>query len=115
MQRLVDALERREHERARRETRCELFAGGRWHDGIAHDVSLRGLFVKTAAKVACGALVRVRLHSSGGAPIELLATAPHQRVLPRSLDAIDTGGVGLKVRNAPNDYSRFVNADTEAA
>ena len=115
MKKLADALERREHERARRETRCELFAGGRWHDGIAHDVSLRGLFVKTAAKVACGALVRVRLHPSGGAPIELLATAPYQRVLPHSLDAIDSGGVGLNVRNAPDDYSRFVNADTEAA
>ncbi len=115
MKRLIDALERREHERARRETRCELFAGGRWHDGIAYDASLRGLFVKTAAKVGCGALVRVRLHPSGSTPIELLATAPHQRVLPRSLDAIDSGGVGLNVRNAPDDYSRFVNADTEAA
>ncbi len=115
MQRLVDALERREHERARRETRCELFVGGRWQEGIARDVSLRGLFVKTAATVACGARVRVRLHPPGRAPIELLATAPHQRVLPRSLDAIDSGGVGLNVRNAPDDYLRFIEAKTEAA
>ena len=91
MSKLVDALERREHERARRETRCELFVRGRWHEGVAHDVSLNGLFVKTAAKVGCHVLLRVRLHPPNGAPIELLATTPHQRVLPRSLDAIDSG------------------------
>jgi hypothetical protein len=112
---LVDALERREYERARRETRCELFVGGRWHEGVARDVSLNGLFVKSAVKVGRGVLLRVRLHPPDGAPIELLATAPHQRVLPRSLDAIDSGGVGLNVRNAPDDYGRFVEAETEAA
>ena len=115
MPKLVDALERREHERTRRETRCELFVAGRWHEGVAHDVSPNGLFVKTAAKVACSALLRVRLHPPVGAPIELLATAPHQRVLPRSLDAIDSGGMGLNVRTAPDDYSRFVEAETAAA
>ncbi len=115
MKKLADALERREHVRKRRETRCELFAGGHWHDGVARDVSLRGLYVKTAVSVDCGALVRVRLHPSGGAPIELLATAPYQRVLPHSLDAIDSGGVGLCVRTAPVEYSRFVTANTEAA
>ena len=115
MAKLVDALERREYERARRETRCELFVNGVWHEGMAHDVSLRGLFVKTAARVRPGPLVRVRLHPPDGIPFDLLATAPHQRVLPRSLDSIDSGGVGLNVRSAPNDYVRFVIGETEAA
>ena len=115
MPKLLDALERRKHERRRRETPCALFVGERWHEGVAHEVSLRGLFVKTAAKVPCGALVRVRLHPPCAAPIELLATVPHLRVLPHSLDAIESGGVGLSVRDARDDYARFVSAETEAA
>ena len=115
MPKLVDALERREHERTPREMRCELFVAGRWYAGLARNLSLRGLFVTTAAKVPRDTLVRVRLHPPGGSPIDLLANAPHQRVVPHSLDAIDSGGVGLNVRSAREDYFRFVNAEIEAA
>jgi hypothetical protein len=73
------------------------------------DVSSNGLFVQTGRSVDPKAEVEVRLRLPGRSEtIELRAVVARARRVPPRLASVAVGGLGLKIRAAPNTYYEFV-------
>ena len=110
--------EKRQFERTRRRVTCELVCEGRRFNGIALDLSPRGLFVKTNATADPGARVRATLRGPGGLIAEVEAVVARKRQVPSRLASVETGGVGLKLESASEAYYRLLEDNpgkTEAA
>ncbi len=77
----------------------------RTYAGMVLDLSRTGLFVQTSAGAKPGDEVEVLL---GGrerdAPVTLTAEVVWQRKVPHQLRVVVEGGVGLKIRYAPEPY-----------
>ena len=91
MQDLVSELERRQHRRLRPSQPCELVVGAMCHAGTIVEMSRGGVYVRTDARAARGARVRVRF-----AGRELHAEVVHAHAVPRSLGYLLPGGLGLR-------------------
>ena len=76
------------------------------------DVSRTGLFVQTSAGATPGDEIEVVVGGRGhGDGIALTAEVVWQRKVPPQLRVIEAGGVGLKIRYAPEPYYALL-ADT---
>ena len=84
---------------------CKLKQEQRTYAGMVLDVSRTGLFVQTSAGAKPGDEVEVLLGSrEQAAPVALTAEVVWQRKVPPQLRVVVEGGVGLKIRYAPELY-----------
>jgi hypothetical protein len=104
----VEALERRERPRLRRELPCILFVEGRRHRGIVRDVSARGLFVETPGEAPPGTDVIVSLRTPEGRRFILETSVPYRRPVSQSLASLCSQGVGLRIHDPSMAYRRWV-------
>jgi hypothetical protein len=82
---------------------CRLKQGPRQYAGVILNVSRTGLFVQTSAFPGGGAEVEVTLAGRENAAT-LTAEVVWQRRVPGALRTVAEGGVGLRIRYAPEPY-----------
>ena len=87
---------------------CELRIGGRDHRGFVLDISARGLFVQTKATAPDGTEVQLVLRGPDRDPIHLTATVARIKASHRAVAVVKTGGLGLRVDSAPEDFFKLV-------
>jgi PilZ domain len=98
-------MDRRREKRVRRRIPCDLWVEGRHHHAVVLNLASRGLFVQTRAKPSPGTAVEVRMRTSARAePIVLSACVARLFLVPSELAVAAGGGVGLRIRSAPNTY-----------
>jgi hypothetical protein len=104
MKPLVDALERRDHWRQRRQLPCALLVDGRRHRAILRELSPEGLFVLTREPLPRDAGAIVILHTAEGKRFLLEASISHQQRASLSLESLAPVGVGLRIQDPPAAY-----------
>jgi hypothetical protein len=113
MNALERLLERRKSPRKRARVSCELLIGNHRGSGTVLDLSRDGLFVQTDAHLPRGVPIEVHLHFPEGQTVAVRATLAHWRRVARSLVSVARDGVGLRLRNAPEAYTRRLGRDAE--
>lgn len=95
---------------------CRLKQEQRIYAGMILDLSRTGLFVQTSAGARPGDEVEVLLGGrEQSAPVALTAEVVWQRNVPHQLRVIGEGGVGLKIRYAPEPYYAILADAAQAA
>jgi Tfp pilus assembly protein PilZ len=98
-------LQLRPETRINKRLPCRVKLAGSCFGGMVLNVSRGGLFLQTTARVDPGAEMWLELNASGGREaIELGTQVVWKRVVPVSLRGVTAGGVGLKIRSAPESY-----------
>ena len=98
-------MEVRPESRFKKRVPCRVKQGPRRYAGIVLNISRMGLFVQTSAAPAIGAEIEVMLSQSAqAAPLAVTAEVVWRRRVPASLRYIAEGGLGLRIRNAPEPY-----------
>jgi hypothetical protein len=100
--------EKRGLSRVKKRLPCELEVDGVTHTGLVLDVSARGLFVQTAATPGPGTSLTVRLHPPGGRAIVVQGRVARRRMVPRRLASLASGGIGLRVESAPEEFFQLL-------
>lgn len=91
--------------RTKRRMSCSLIVGRQRFSGVVLDLSASGLFVQTTAKPHPREAVAVELGIPGRRePIRLDTSVARLFVVPAQLLTVAQGGVGLRIRNAPEAY-----------
>jgi len=91
-------MERRSHSRQARRLSLELWAGETRHTGILRDVSERGVFVQTRAKVLPGEELEIAFPAEDGRPeLRVVARVARRDVLSTQFASAGAGGLGLEV------------------
>ncbi len=91
--------------RTRRRIPCELNFGGSRYSGLVLDLSPTGLFIQTSAKLRHGDWVDVEVRLPGEKqPVPLAAQVVRRKAVPPRLLTVAQGGVGLRIRSAPESY-----------
>jgi hypothetical protein len=97
--------------RAKRRLACRLGVGRQRFSGVIIDLSASGLFVQTSAKPRPGDPVTVELSVPGQRePLRLEAQVARLKLVPPRLQAVAQGGLGLRIRNAPEGYFAFLSS-----
>lgn len=73
------------------------------------NLSRGGLFVQTTAAARPGQPVRIRL-SVDGEPIPVAADVRWKRIVAPHLRTVETGGIGLRIHDAPEPYYQYLAA-----
>jgi hypothetical protein len=103
------STDRRFEKRLRRRLSCELWVDDRRHHAVVLNLTSRGLFVQTRAKPAPGTEVELRMRvSTQDEPIVLQVTVARLFLVPPLLLSVAGGGIGLRVRSAPEAYLAFL-------
>ena len=91
--------------RTRRRMACRLVFGRQRFSGVVLDLSSSGVFVQTTAKPRPRDPVTLELSVPGQRePIRLEAHVARLFVVPAQLATVAQGGVGLRIRNAPEAF-----------
>ena len=91
--------------RTKRRMACRLVLGRQRFSGVVLDLSSSGMFVQTTAKPRPRDPVTIELNVPGHRePIRLEAHVARLVVVPAQLAAVAQGGVGLRIRNAPEPF-----------
>jgi hypothetical protein len=104
-----DALERRDSMRVGREVACKVLVDGRCHWGTVRDFSTSGLFVETRAVLPREADAVVSFRTPEGTRFMLEVSITRQPTTPLSLASLASGGVALRVKDAPAAYLAWVD------
>ncbi len=104
-----EGKEKRAFPREKLRAVCDLGIDGATHSGFVADISARGLFVQTRAELPAGGDVEVTLRNLGPAPVRIRARVARRRTSHRATRAVDTGGVGLEIVAAGEDFYRALH------
>jgi hypothetical protein len=97
--------------RAKRRLACRIVTGGQRFSGVILDLSSSGLFVQTTARPRPHDAVTVEISIPGQRePLRVEAQVARLRLVPPQLVVVAQGGVGLRIRNAPEGYFAFLTA-----
>jgi len=89
---------------------CNLTVTGRRHSGVVLNVSPRGLFIQTNAKIAPGEAVEISLRAPTHLQaIEVSATVVWQRLVPAPLVSVAHGGCGLRIQHAAESFYEYLS------
>jgi Tfp pilus assembly protein PilZ len=84
---------------------CRVRVGDSQYGGLVLNVSRGGVFVQTSARAEPGAEVWLELQPEATrGVIEMGAQVVWQRVVDARFRSVATGGVGLKIRSAPEPF-----------
>lgn len=98
--------------RIKRRVTCELIIDGQWAKGIILNVSQTGIFVQTNATPMPGTLVDVHITGGGNIPdMKVKAEVARKQQVPQRLTSVATGGVGLRIVEAPPEYDLLWTSD----
>lgn len=100
--------ERRAYTRFASRIPCDVLHGGREFKGFVLDVSVRGLFIKTSADLAAGSELRVILRAADLPPLEVFGVVARRKRTHRAAASVDTGGVGVEVKSAPEGFFQLM-------
>jgi PilZ domain len=78
--------------------------------GFTNDISLSGLFVRTIRIPQIGKTLRAVLHLPDGKQVALQGRVVRSYRAPSALRALVPTGFGLRVSEAPDDYTRFASS-----
>jgi hypothetical protein len=87
---------------------CHFEVDGEIHSGFLLNLSPRGMFLQTRLKLTAGTELTVKIRDLGDEPIELLARVVHLKSAHRATSAVETGGVGMQILNAPESLYRLL-------
>ncbi len=99
---------KRTKDRKKRRMPCEVHVGGRKHSGLVLDLSPTGLFVQTNAKTSPGQCFDLHLSTGSGDLVRLVVAVVRKKVVPPRLLALAQGGVGVRIKDAPEEYFTFL-------
>lgn len=95
----------RSAKRTKRRMACALVVGRQRFSGVVLDFSSTGIFVQTTAKPQPREAVTLELSLPGRRePIRLEASVARLFMVPAQLLTVAQGGIGLRIRNAPEAY-----------
>jgi len=84
---------------------CRVSQGPRQYAGVVLNVSRQGLFVQTSASPAIGDEIQVMLSQrEQSTPVALTAEVVWMRRVPAPLRQVAEGGIGLRIRYAPEPW-----------
>jgi len=84
---------------------CRLVLGSQRFSGVVLDISSSGVFIQTTAKPSVRDAVTVELSVPGErVPIRLETEVARLYMVPTQLLTVAQGGVGLRIRNAPEAF-----------
>ena len=95
--------------RFRKRVPCKVQLSGGAYSGMVINVSRGGLFVQTTAGPGPGEPVRVELMAARKDAIAIAAHVVWRRVVLPHLRTVSHGGLGLRIRTAPDSYYRFLS------
>lgn len=87
---------------------CEVRASDRRHSGFVLDLSPTGLFVQTSAKVAPGQELELALWLEDEQEVTLSVSVARKKVVPARLLTVAQGGIGVRIRQAPEAFYAFL-------
>jgi len=89
--------------RERKKTRLAIRFGAERPDkmGLITDVSARGVYIATNAILPPGSPVRVQVPVPGSEPLQLAGRVMRTRRVPPAFVTISTGGMGVRLHDAP--------------
>jgi hypothetical protein len=92
--------------RQRKKTRLSIRFGAERPDkmGLITDVSARGIYIATNAILPPGSPVRVQVPVPGSEPMQLDGRVMRSRRVPPAFVMISTGGMGVRLLNAPSAW-----------
>ncbi len=91
--------------RFKKRVHCRLKQGPRRYAGVILNVSRTGLFVQTSATPDVGAEIEVTVSQrEQPLPVALTTEVVWQRRVPAPLRSLAAGGIGLRIRYAPETY-----------
>jgi hypothetical protein len=91
--------------RTKRRMACRLIVGSQRFSGVVLDFSSTGIFVQTTAKPSPRDPVTIELSMPGQRePIRLESEVARVFMVPAQLITVAQGGVGLRIRNAPESF-----------
>lgn len=95
--------------RIKKRVPCRFSVGGARHSGMVLNVSRRGLFLQTSVGARPGDDIELALsppNDAGGIPLR--ARVVWNRSVSSRLRSVTTGGLGLRIENAPETWYRFL-------
>jgi len=96
--------------RVARRMPCNLTITGRRHSGVILNVSPRGLFVQTNAKISPGECVEISLCApTHPRAIEVSATVVWRRLVPAQLVSVAQGGCGVRIQHASESFYEYLS------
>lgn len=111
----VEALERRDHPRVKRQLACKLLVDGRARKGVLRDVSAGGIFVQTRRPLSTRDGLVVTFHPPEGPRFVLEARAPRRTHVSNSLAPHTLASAGLRLEDPPPAYLRWLEETGEEA
>jgi len=101
--------ERRSSARVRRRFKARFSKLGlREHVGFTTNVGPSGLFVSTRQVESPGTVLRLSIDLPGRGCVTLAGAVAWAKMVPPGLHAIQQGGFGVNITDAPEDWVRFV-------
>ncbi len=95
--------------RFKRRVPCRLTMDGSTYGGMVLNVSRGGLFVQTTVAARAGENVQVDIKlGADPRPIPIGAQVVWKRVVAPHLRSVSQGGMGLRIRSAPESYYSFL-------
>ena len=102
-------MSRRAAARTKKRLTCAVVIGGSRLSGIVLDLSANGLFVQTSANPPPGAELGLELELPGEPERTfLLVRVARKKVVPPRLRSVVHGGLGLRIKRAPEAYFSYV-------
>jgi Tfp pilus assembly protein PilZ len=109
-------MSRRGEERFRKRIPCKIKRSRSTFSGMIVDVSRQGMFVQTSAAATAGDEIDITLSGRPEDPVIVLnAQVVWRRQIPYQLRTIAEGGLGLKIRFAPEQYYQILAEAAQAS
>jgi hypothetical protein len=104
---MTESKNQRRFDRIRQRLPCLIREGEARHQGFVTDVSPSGLFLQTRAKLSGSAQLIIDIDWNG-ANVTLIGAIARVRKSNRSVAVVSSGGFGIQVQSAPEDYFRLI-------
>ena len=103
-----DKDEQRQYQRHAFRLPCEFTSPEGSQRGLIANISARGFFIHTRAKVEGGLDIVVTIDNSPTPQIQITGIVARSRKSHRSMSAIELPGIGVQITSAPEDYYQLV-------
>jgi hypothetical protein len=110
MEKDLPRKEKRVFPREKLRAPCDFTGGGESGSGFLLNISPRGMFLQTRTRVPPGTELQIHVRDLGPTPFTLLARVVHRTNAHRATSPVETGGMGLEIVSAPEDFYQVLYA-----